>query len=85
MFLNSAAILVRNSFDVVRTTLDNSRSNFNERVDRLEEPMNVAKGFWGDDDSFVAEGDSQIPLDEVAGHVSKGSQQPTYQQTSPLA
>jgi len=71
MFLNSAAILVRSSFDVVRITLDNSRSNFNERVDRLEDPINVAKGFWGDDDSFVPEGDSQIPLDEVAGHVSE--------------
>lgn len=64
MFPNSAAILVRSSFDVVRMILESSRSSFIERVDRLDDPMNVAHGFCGIEDLLGPAGDSQMPEGE---------------------
>lgn len=44
MFFTSAAILFRNAVDFVKMTVDSSRSSLSDRVERLEEPMKVAKG-----------------------------------------
>lgn len=64
MFPNSAAILVRSSFDVVRMILESSRSSFIDRVDRLDDPMKVAHGFCGIEDPLGPAGDSQMPAGE---------------------
>ena len=53
--------MLRNSFDVVRMMFDNSRSSFIDRVERLEEPIKVADGFWGTVDPLAPAGDSHIP------------------------
>jgi hypothetical protein len=62
MFLTSAAIFVLSAVEVVSIILDSSKSSLSDRVDRFEEPMNVANGFGGEEGD-VDEDDSHIPIE----------------------